>query len=186
MAYFPQAYPDPSLMLCQQIEHYFSENNLIRDIYLRQRMDVEGWVPCAMLFDFPRVKQMCYGIEFLMAACEHSTLIEVNTEHEKIRLRQGWKKWLYPGQDGNMGVPLYTKFPRAPSPMMLQQQQQQVQYAKNSPEVIQVDSSSSSSSSSDNESEPASPASSAPPTPSRASLKVSLSADAAEWKPTFA
>ena len=132
-SYFPQ-YQDPSPMLCQQIEFYYSDHNLVKDIYLRQRMDVEGWVPCAMLFDFPRVKQMCFGIEFLLAACENSTLIEVSHEHEKIRLRQGWKKWLYPGQDGNMGVPLYTKFPRAASPMILQQHALEK-------EVIQVDSS---------------------------------------------
>lgn len=179
-SYFPQ-YQDPSPMLCQQIEFYYSDHNLVKDIYLRQRMDVEGWVPCAMLFEFPRVKQMCYGIEFLLAACENSKLIEVSHEHEKIRLRQGWKKWLYPGQDGNMGVPLYTKFPRAASPMILQQHALEK-------EVIQVNSSFSSSSSSDNDSEPAgsepaSPTSSAPSTPTRDSLKMSLSANAAEWSP---
>ena len=166
--YSPPA-PDPAALapiLCLQIEHYFSTENLVRDIYLRQRMDIEGWVPCAMLFDFPRVQAMCYGVDFLMAACANSKVIEVNSEHEKVRLRQGWKKWLYPGQDGNMGVPLYKKFPRTPSPLLQQ-------YAEIS-------------SASDNESEPASPASSAPPTPSRASMNVSLSVDAAEWKPDFA
>ena len=177
-----------SLALCSQIEHYFSTDNLVRDIFLRQRMDVEGWVPCAMLFDFPRVQSMCYSVDFLMESCVNSKLIEVNTEHEKIRLRHGWKQWLYPGHDGNMGVPLYTKFPRATF-----QQLGATTAAAPAPRAEASEyQDTASPSSSDNESEPTTPSSSAPPTPNRAhspgaspSIKVSLSADAAEWTPNF-
>jgi hypothetical protein len=178
-----------SLALCLQIEHYFSTDNLVRDIYLRQRMDVEGWVPCAMLFDFPRVQSMCYSVDFLMESCANSKLIEVSAEHEKIRLRHGWKQWLYPGQDGNMGVPLYTKFPRA---TFKQFGAATVAAPCIEASEYQDTASPSSSDNESNESEPTTPSSSAPPTPNRAhspgaspSMKVSLSADAAEWTPNF-
>ena len=143
-------------------------------------MDVEGYVPCAMLFDFPRVKQLCYSIDYLMAACANSKIIQVDSQNEKVRLRLGWEKWLYPGQNGEMGVPLYKKFPRASSPLP--------QFTAGAVPALQQTGSSSvetdTSSSSDNESEPSM---SAPPTPSRAmdTERASLSADAAEWKPSF-
>ena len=41
-------FADPAMLapiLCAQVEHYFSTDNLIRDVYLRQRMDKEGWIP---------------------------------------------------------------------------------------------------------------------------------------------
>jgi len=179
-------FADPAMLapiLSAQVEHYFSTDNLIRDVYLRQRMDKEGWIPCAMLFDFPRVKQLCYSIEFLMASCANSKIIEVSGEHEKIRLKKGWKKWLYPGQDGKMGVPLYTKFPRPVTPLMPQGLFASDGERGESPTSDSGESTASFSS--DNDSESSSPASSAPPTPSRGT-KISLSVDAAEWKPDFA
>ena len=187
---FQPMYADPATlapMLCSQIEHYFSTENLVRDIYLRQRMDVEGYVPCAMLFDFPRVQAMCYSIDYLMAACANSKLIQVDSQNEKVRLRNGWDKWLYPAPDGQMGVPLYKKFPRAPSPLL--QQMNTMASVNGMQNVNGIEELSSSGSSSDNESEPAM---SAPPTPSRKSLSSdndskmslkSLSVDAAEWTP---
>ena len=44
--------------LRQQVEFYFSVDNLARDIFLRSHMDVEGWVPLQVVADFKRVRSM--------------------------------------------------------------------------------------------------------------------------------
>jgi hypothetical protein len=36
---------DPRPLLIQQIEYYFSIDNLCKDVFLRLHMDVDGWVP---------------------------------------------------------------------------------------------------------------------------------------------
>ncbi|CAA6656002.1 unnamed protein product [Spirodela intermedia] len=48
--------PDLQLraMLLQQIEYYFSPENLCRDVFLRQNMDEEGWVPVSLVAGFRR------------------------------------------------------------------------------------------------------------------------------------
>ena len=41
-----------------QIEWYFSVDNLARDVFLRSRMDAEGFVPLEVLLSFRRVERM--------------------------------------------------------------------------------------------------------------------------------
>jgi la-related protein 1 len=41
----------------QQIEYYFSVENLCKDMFLRQRMDAEGWIPLPVIAGFNRVSQ---------------------------------------------------------------------------------------------------------------------------------
>lgn len=36
---------DPRPLLIQQIEYYFSIDNLCKDVFLRLHMDADGWVP---------------------------------------------------------------------------------------------------------------------------------------------
>jgi hypothetical protein len=36
-------------------EYYFSVDNLCRDTYLRSHLDEEGWVPLAIICNFPTV-----------------------------------------------------------------------------------------------------------------------------------
>ncbi|MQL90480.1 hypothetical protein Taro_023079, partial [Colocasia esculenta] len=52
------AAPDPQLqsVVAKQIEYYFSPENLCKDIYLRQNMDEEGWVPVSLIAGFNRVR----------------------------------------------------------------------------------------------------------------------------------
>lgn len=199
-------YYDPTHVqtaLRAQVEHYFSTENLVRDVYLRRRMDIEGYIPCEMLFGFPRVRQMCFSIEFMLEAVKGSHLLDVDFENEKIRVRGDWKKWLFPSSDGTLGVPLYSKFPR----QQLRQQQHPAAMPPLAPSATApfsqgkggVDSGSDSSNStsalsSDSEESDASP--SIPSTPTRQSKspspaatpssKAGLSVTAPEWTPTFA
>jgi la-related protein 1 len=41
--------------LLEQIDYYFSDDNLCKDTYLRQRMDDQGWVPLSLIAGFPKV-----------------------------------------------------------------------------------------------------------------------------------
>ncbi|XP_074573249.1 la-related protein 1C-like isoform X2 [Curcuma longa] len=41
--------------LLKQIDYYFSAENLCRDVYLRQNMDEQGWVPVFLIAGFNRV-----------------------------------------------------------------------------------------------------------------------------------
>ena len=36
-------------------EYYFSAENLVKDEFLRRRMDVDGYVPVTLLIAFPRI-----------------------------------------------------------------------------------------------------------------------------------
>jgi la-related protein 1 len=201
-------YYDPAQVqtaLRAQVEHYFSTENLVRDVYLRRRMDVEGYIPCEMLFGFPRVRQMCYSIEFMLEAVKDSQVLDVDLENEKVRVRGDWKKWLFPSSDGTLGVPLYSKFPRQQPQQQQQQPAAAVQpltpsptppfaQAKDGVDSGSDSSASTSAPSSDSEESDASP--SIPSTPTRQSnspspaptpsSKAGLSAAAAEWTPTFA
>ncbi|KZV58175.1 la-related protein 1C [Dorcoceras hygrometricum] len=44
----------PSKIL-SQIDYYFSSENLVRDMYLRQNMDGDGWVPITLIATFKKV-----------------------------------------------------------------------------------------------------------------------------------
>jgi len=45
-------------VLRRQLHFYFSPENLVKDFYLRGKMDKEGWVPFAEVAQFNRVRQL--------------------------------------------------------------------------------------------------------------------------------
>nr|CCA18323.1 conserved hypothetical protein [Albugo laibachii Nc14]CCA18404.1 conserved hypothetical protein [Albugo laibachii Nc14] len=93
----------------QQIEFYFSPENLVRDMFLRQHMDVDGFVPLAFVGSFQAVYSLHQDYPSLLEAMQCSEVLEFDQENEKIRLRHGWEKWLWPNPDGSYGVPPYVK-----------------------------------------------------------------------------
>lgn len=90
-------------------EFYFSPDNLVRDIFLRQHMDMDGFVPLAFVGSFQAVYSVHQDYPSLLAAVKDSELVELDEENEKVRLRDGWHKWLWPNADGGYGVPRYIK-----------------------------------------------------------------------------
>lgn len=54
---------DPLHALTQQIDYYFSLDNLIRDVFLRRNMGTEGWVDLDLILNFKRVKIIVNGIQ---------------------------------------------------------------------------------------------------------------------------
>lgn len=91
-------------MAVQQIEYYFSVDNLCRDTYLRAHLDEEGWVPLALICNFPTVASFAadYG-EIIKTLKESSMILEWDDENETIRLKEGAKNWLIPNMHGGMG-----------------------------------------------------------------------------------
>lgn len=94
----PVFYPffDPLLhtKIVNQIEFYFSTENLVRDTYLRKNMDEQGWVSVKLIAGFQKVSQLTDNIQLILAALQASRLLEI--EAEKIRLRDDWQRWIIP------------------------------------------------------------------------------------------
>lgn len=53
---------NPQQALTQQIDYYFSLENLIRDLFLRKNMGTEGWVDLDLILNFKRVEIIINGL----------------------------------------------------------------------------------------------------------------------------
>jgi len=97
----PAAPPAPrealKAQVLAQIEYYFSEDNLIKDIYLRSKaMDEEGWVSIQLLAAFKRVQTMTTDVSLILDAVQSSQKLQFDAEHSRVRLLQGWQRWTLP------------------------------------------------------------------------------------------
>lgn len=79
----------------QQIEYYFSFDNMCRDVYLRQNMDSEGWVPMTLIASFNKIKQ--YGVppDTLGTYVANSTVVEVDEEKKRLRQRDAEQRMIW-------------------------------------------------------------------------------------------
>lgn len=86
--------PDPQLpsKIVNQIDYYFSSENLIKDIYLRQNMDDQGWVPIKLIAGFNKVLNLTDNIQLILDSVRMSTIVEV--QGDKVRRRNDWLRWL--------------------------------------------------------------------------------------------
>jgi hypothetical protein len=102
-------------------EYYLSPESLARNPYLRQWMDVDGFVPVSVLASFPRVRAAVgdpavdASRALVLALLRRSTVLEVSDEREAVRPRSDWRQWLWPQPDGTRGRPLAVAAP-APAP----------------------------------------------------------------------
>lgn len=111
-SYFPQAPPsgvfisatDPHLRakVVKQIEYYFSVENLCKDLFLRQHMDGQGWVPISLVATFRLVRVLTSDVNFILSALRNSSVVEVKPD--KIRRRGDWSKWLLPDGVNNSTI----------------------------------------------------------------------------------
>ncbi|MQM15570.1 hypothetical protein Taro_048514, partial [Colocasia esculenta] len=77
--------------LLKQVDYYFSPENLCKDVYLRQNMDEEGWVPISLIAGFNRVRSLTNNLQFILDTVRTSTIVEV--QGVKVRRRNDWKNW---------------------------------------------------------------------------------------------
>ncbi|CAM9718296.1 unnamed protein product, partial [Phaeothamnion confervicola] len=68
----------PSRSLCfRQVEYYFSAENLCKDLYLRGKMDANGFVPLPVIMAFNRIRAV---------TCSAVTLYEALLPSQKLEL----------------------------------------------------------------------------------------------------
>ncbi|KAG8477009.1 hypothetical protein CXB51_030315 [Gossypium anomalum] len=78
--------------IVNQIDYYFSNENLIKDTYLRQNMDDQGWVPIKLIAGFRKVSLLTANIQLIVDALQNSTVVEV--QGDKVRKRMDWMRWI--------------------------------------------------------------------------------------------
>ncbi|QDZ24084.1 putative RNA-binding protein [Chloropicon primus] len=79
-----------------QVEYYFSVQNLVKDMFLRAKMDENGWIPVAVIAAFNRVRALAPDPSMIAAALQDSGLVEVSPDQESIRVRDSWQSWVLP------------------------------------------------------------------------------------------
>jgi la-related protein 1 len=85
--------------ISQQIEYYFSLDNLVKDTFFRKHMDSQGFVFLTFVADFNRLKSLTTDYELLKYVCLNSPNIELRTGQDgKDRLRKAgdWEMWVLP------------------------------------------------------------------------------------------
>ncbi|KAG5145064.1 hypothetical protein JHK84_030607 [Glycine max] len=99
--------PDPQLhnKIVNQVDYYFREltvdipqlvycsnENLVKDTFLRQNMDDQGWVPIKLIAGFNKVMHLTDNIQVILDAIRTSSVVEV--QGDKIRRRNDWRRWI--------------------------------------------------------------------------------------------
>ncbi|ATY63448.1 La domain family [Cordyceps militaris] len=143
MPYQPQPYWDNMMVpvLKNQIEYYFSIENLCKDMYLRQRMDSQGFVPLHFIAAFKRVRELSADIGMLRTVCEMSMEIDLvvgEDDVERVRRSEGWESFVLPLEDRddlarNHGPVKLSFKSRLPYPMPPQYNGMQMPYGMPSP-----------------------------------------------------
>ncbi|CAG5129722.1 unnamed protein product, partial [Candidula unifasciata] len=87
----PQSYTPGTLK--HQIEYYFSEDNLVKDLFLRKKMDKEGWVKLDLVLSFNKVKEMNADYESLVKAIKKSDKLELSVNEDAVRTISSPEKW---------------------------------------------------------------------------------------------
>ncbi|THG02800.1 hypothetical protein TEA_017030 [Camellia sinensis var. sinensis] len=92
--FYPVTDPQLQARIVTQIEYYFSNENLIKDIYLRQNMDEHGWVSIDLIAGFNKVMDMTDNVQLILDAVRTSDVVEVQVD--KVRRRNDWRRWIMP------------------------------------------------------------------------------------------
>ncbi|KAI8989273.1 hypothetical protein BDB01DRAFT_756597 [Pilobolus umbonatus] len=110
------------LYVLQQIEYYFSIDNLCKDLFLRSQMDTKGYVPISLIAGFNRVKGLTTDVSLIASSLESSQLLEV--EGDLVRKKENWETWVLPAAGTSAttktedGLPKVIKaVPAGPAPI---------------------------------------------------------------------
>ncbi|KAK3828056.1 MAG: hypothetical protein J3Q66DRAFT_321706 [Benniella sp.] len=93
--------------ILQQIEYYFSVENLCKDVFMRNQMDSEGFVPLSLVANFNRVRYLTTDLELIKEALRPSNEIELNGD--RIRKKDDWATWIFPKENSKVPVPMPDK-----------------------------------------------------------------------------
>ncbi|TRY73192.1 hypothetical protein TCAL_00942 [Tigriopus californicus] len=81
----------------KQIEYYFSEENLRKDMFLRRKMDAEGYLPMSLIASFNRVQGLTQDLPFIIESLNTSKVVEVK---DGIKVRTKLNPLTWPVNDG--------------------------------------------------------------------------------------
>ncbi|KAL5489573.1 hypothetical protein EMCRGX_G018683 [Ephydatia muelleri] len=69
----------------QQVEYYFSKENLSSDKYLMSQMDGDNFVPVAVLASFNQVKKLTSNMDLILDAIRSSPQLQLDERDQKVR-----------------------------------------------------------------------------------------------------
>ncbi|XP_066598042.1 la-related protein 1B-like isoform X2 [Prorops nasuta] len=96
----------------KQIEYYFSEENLLRDFFLRRKMDAQGFLPITLIASFHRVQTLTMDVALVIEAIQESDKLEL-VDGYKVRTRIDPMKWPILDAAGNPVFGDSANFPMA-------------------------------------------------------------------------
>ena len=76
-----------------QIEYYFSTENLTRDVFIRRKMDIEGYLPISLIASFHRVQHLTQDVNMIINSLKDSASVELSGNGLKARPREDPFKW---------------------------------------------------------------------------------------------
>jgi hypothetical protein len=86
-------------LIAQQIEYYFSVDNLLKDFFLRRQMDSDGWIPVELLASFRRVRihTGAVNVQLIVDSMTNSKVVEISADQKHMRTRHEPLKWSLQG-----------------------------------------------------------------------------------------
>ncbi|XP_015127084.1 la-related protein 1B isoform X2 [Diachasma alloeum] len=100
----------------KQIEYYFSEENLLRDFFMRRKMDAEGFLPITLIASFHRVQALTTDVALVIESILESDKLEM-VNCFKVRTRLDPMKWPIAVESANPPYPdSETSQPPIPRP----------------------------------------------------------------------
>lgn len=92
----------------RQIEYYFSEDNLLKDIFLRKNMNKDGWVPVILLMTFRKLKNLSQDKDFVVQAMQSSEKVELSADCQLLRPHLNPERWPFLNSQLNVDVPEFV------------------------------------------------------------------------------
>ncbi|KAG2303054.1 hypothetical protein Bca4012_061404 [Brassica carinata] len=80
--------------ILNQVQYYLSEDNLPNDVYLRKRMNDEGFVHIEFIAGFNKLKALTSNVQLILDSLRYSDIVEV--QGYEIRNRHVWRKYVMP------------------------------------------------------------------------------------------
>ncbi|CAH1153336.1 unnamed protein product [Phaedon cochleariae] len=106
-----------------QIEYYFSEDNLNRDFFLRRKMDAEGYLPVTLIASFHRVQALTNNVALIVEAISSSDKLEL-TAGFKVRPKKDPLQWPILDEANELKEEMISKLvPPPPLPKTLRDRQ---------------------------------------------------------------
>lgn len=111
----------------KQMEYYFSEENLERDLFLRSKMDSDGWIPLHVIMSFNRLRTLTADLNLILEALYSSEVIEVSQDLACLRAKCDHKRWVLPEDEQKLSHVPSARFPYVPAPVTFNDPNPQVQ-----------------------------------------------------------